>query len=170
MSTLATPAPTTITRARSAAHWQAAAALIRDLAAWTAEAAGRDLHSAQPGFLAELGDLARVYRPPRGCFLLASQDGVAVGSVGLVVHADGRGELKRMYVRPGARGIGAGDALVAGAVQAACELELHSIWLETGREIMETAIGLYRRHGFVERATETPSFDDPRLLTMELVL
>lgn len=156
----------TVTVADGPVAWSAATALVRDFAAWLAEAGGVDLRAAQAGFAEEVADLRRTYTPPRGRFFLAAHDGVPVGCGGLRVHSDGRGELKRLYVRPGARGLRAGDALVTAILDAASGYGLGAVWLETGRGLMEPAIALYRRHGFAVEATRSPTLEDPRLITM----
>ncbi|MEM8904219.1 MAG: GNAT family N-acetyltransferase [Actinomycetota bacterium] len=150
-----------------ATEWRAARALVHDLAAWVRERTGLDLRTAQRGFAAEVDDLPALYRPPSGRFLLAWADGVPVGSAAIRRHADGSGELKRMYVRPGARGLELGDRLVEGALSIARRDGLRSVWLETAIGVMDPAIELYRRHGFAERTTTDASIDHPELLTME---
>ena len=153
--------------ASSTADWHAARLLVHDLAAWVHEHAGLDMRADQVGFVQEVTDLAAVYSPPRGRFLLARVDGVAVGSVGLRRHADGSGEIKRMYVRPGARGLMLGDRLVGRALELARADGLRAVWLETGAGIMDAAIAIYRRHGFTERPTTDPTLTHPALITME---
>ncbi len=171
MSDLSERSPTiTLDTARTPADWHAARLLVLDLAAWIAEHAGMDMRTAQAGFAEEIADLSRIYEPPRGRFLLARVDGVTAGSVALRHHGDGTGELKRMYVRPGARGLAVGDRLVRRILELAAWDRLRTVWLETGAGIMEAAIGIYRRHGFVERPTTAATVDHPALITMERTL
>ena len=80
---------------------------------------------------------------------VAFDDGLAVGTVAVRYHCDGTAELKRMYVRSAARGRGIADLLAERAVAAAGERGCRSIWLETLRGVMDPAISVYRRHGFV---------------------
>jgi hypothetical protein len=41
--------------------------------------------------------------PPTGLFLVARQDGVVVGCIGLLLLPDGLGEVRRVFVEPSAR-------------------------------------------------------------------
>lgn len=95
-------------------------------------------------------------------------DGMPVGLVGLwdVVVADDVAEglvgsqqpvpmLIAMFVRPCARGLGVGDALVA-AVQREARERGHCRLLLDVREANAPARALYRRHGFVESRDERP--------------
>ena len=83
----------------------------------------------------------------RGCFLIAWLGDEPVGMGGLRRHEDGIGELKRMYVEPGARGRGIARALLAQLEQEAADLGFTEIWLETGTEQPE-AIALYESSGY----------------------
>ncbi len=85
--------------------------------------------------------------PPRGAFLLASVDGDAVGCGGVRVLSPGVGEIKRMYVAPEARGLGAGRALLTGLEDAARGLGCTALRLETGLRQPE-AIALYEDAGY----------------------
>ncbi|RKN75552.1 GNAT family N-acetyltransferase [Streptomyces klenkii] len=88
--------------------------------------------------------------PPRGVLLVARQGGDAVGCLGLRWFDRGRGtaELKRMFVRPAARGRGAAPALLAAAEAVAREWGAGRIVLDTRKDLVE-AQALYARHGFV---------------------
>ncbi|MEO1061370.1 MAG: GNAT family N-acetyltransferase [Actinomycetota bacterium] len=156
-----------VSAATRPADWQAARLLVLDLAAWIREHAGVDMRSEQTGFADEVADLAAVYSAPRGHLLLARIDGVPVGSVALRRHDDGSGELKRMYVRPGARGFALGDRLVRAVLDLARRDGLRAVWLETGAGIMDPAIAIYRRHGFERRPTTDATLEHPALITME---
>jgi putative acetyltransferase len=110
--------------------------------------------------IAELeGSLAAEYPPeqrhglaleaifqPHVQFFVASLDGVAVGCAGVALFAD-LAEVKRMYVRPGARGRGVADALLARIETATRDAGLERLCLETGdRQI--AAMRVYGRAGF----------------------
>ena len=79
---------------------------------------------------------------------LVELDGVAVGC-GVIVAgpAPGSAEMRRVYVRPEARGRGAARALVASLEAAARQLGLRRMLLETGDRQVE-AEALYRACGY----------------------
>src|SRR6478672_110087 len=70
------------------------------------------------GFDRELAELPGPYAPPRGALLLAR----GAGCVGLRPLDDATCELKRLYVRPPARGTGLGRRLVEAIVAEARRL------------------------------------------------
>ena len=67
-------------------------------------------------FAAELDGLPAPYNPPAGCLLIARQERVAVGVIGLKPLAPGIAEIKRLYVLPEARGAGLGRILAERAI------------------------------------------------------
>jgi len=67
------------------------------------------------GFEAELEGLPGDYAPPAGRLFLAANDGVPVGCVALRALAGSRCEMKRLFVRPAARGLGAGSGIICSA-------------------------------------------------------
>jgi putative acetyltransferase len=70
-----------------------------------------------------------------------------VGFVGIRRFDGADGELKRMYVAPGARGSGAGRLLATEAVAAARRLGYERLLLDTVAS-MTGAIAIYRDLGF----------------------
>jgi putative acetyltransferase len=96
---------------------------------------------------AELTELQARYGPPGGRGLIARVDGAAVGFVGIQEFRPGDGELKRMYVRPDARGLGLGRALAVAGVKAARELGYRRLLLDTVDSLQE-AIHVYETLGF----------------------
>lgn len=98
--------------------------------------------------------------PPEGVFLLdvsellepgvtvavAREGSQAVGMAALV-EKDGYAELKRMFVRPEARGSGTAQGLFELLEQVAREHGVASIKLETG-PLQPAAIAFYTRNGF----------------------
>lgn len=138
-----------IRRPGGAWEWHQASVLLHDFAEWILAAGGIDLMTEQPGFASELDDLAVVYDGDRADMFVAFDDGLAVGTVAVRYHEDRTGELKRMYVRRAARGHGVADQLVEHVVAGACARGCRTVWLETLHGVMDPAIRLYRRHGFV---------------------
>ncbi len=105
------------------------------------------------GFEVELARLAERYGPPWGRLLLARHDesGEAAGCVGLRRLDETTGEMKRMYVRPSARGQGVGRRLALALLDAAREVGYGRVRLDTLPSMGE-AHALYRSLGFVEIA------------------
>ena len=98
------------------------------------------------------GELARLpgdYAPPGGSLLLARVSGLAAGFVAVRRLDADTGELKRLYVRPGHRGLGLGRLLAEAAIEQARELGYRRLRLDTTPE-MASAHELYRRLGFCE--------------------
>jgi putative acetyltransferase len=104
-------------------------------------------------------------------FLVARYQGHAVGCGALVVKDLDWGELKRMYVRPVARGKGLGRAILENLLDMAQRRDLAFVRLETGLKL-NAAVALYREKGFVEREAfgDYVGDDAPESLFMELSL
>ncbi|WES63566.1 GNAT family N-acetyltransferase [Microbacter sp. GSS18] len=94
-------------------------------------------------------------RPPAGRFLLATLKGVPVGCVGVKLHHDGVGEIKRLWVARQVRGTGLGRRLLNAIEDVARDAEATVVRLDTNRNLTE-AIRLYRTAGY----TEIPAFND----------
>lgn len=137
-----------VSSARAPADFALAEALIREYLEMSLAVLG--ISAGYQGIDDELAGLDVMYGPPRGAALLAWLDGVAVGFVGLRPMGEaGDAELKRMYVRPAARGAGAGRALTLAAVAEAGRLGYRRVVLDTVARL-EEASGLYRSVGFVD--------------------
>ena len=98
---------------------------------------------------------ADVLGTERAAFLAARRDGKLLGSIALLVIAPGHAEMKRMFVRVEARGIGIGRRLLNALEEVACHRSITRISLETGIRQPE-AIGLYRASGY----QDCPPFGD----------
>ena len=94
-------------------------------------------------------DIARLFQP-NVSFFIARLDGSAVGCGGIAFEDD-FAELKRMYVRPGARGRGAAQAVLARLEQEARARGVTRLALETG-DAQLAAIRFYERAGFTRRS------------------
>ncbi|MFA5520482.1 MAG: GNAT family N-acetyltransferase [Castellaniella sp.] len=89
--------------------------------------------------------------PPRGCFLLALGAGRPAGCIALKITGKGRGEIKRMWVAPDARGTGLGKRLLQEAEARARDAGVDVLQLDTHRALIE-ARRFYQRNGYVEIA------------------
>ncbi len=86
-------------------------------------------------------------RGERGAFLVARDDGVAVGCGAIRRLSPSTAEVKRMFVVPGNRGRGVGKAILDELVSWAAAAGVSTVVLETG-ERQEEAVRLYERFGF----------------------
>ncbi|MCJ7562994.1 MAG: GNAT family N-acetyltransferase [Candidatus Aminicenantes bacterium] len=117
---------TRIVQAISASEIEAARTLFEEYAAWL----GLDLGF--QGFATELAALPGEYAPPRGALLLALNDEVALGCVGLRPLEWPRvAELKRLYVRPQGRGRRLGSLLSRAALSFARDAGYERVRLDT---------------------------------------
>ncbi len=117
----------------------------------------------------ELADLPGEYAPPAGQLWLARLDGAAVGCVGLRPYLAGKCEMKRLYLRPEARGLGLGRRLAELTVAAAQAIGYPIMRLDTVPKL-RTAIALYRDMGFVEVSEPQPDGAPDGLLVFEKTL
>ena len=117
----------------------------------------------------EVAGLPGMYAPPEGRLLIAYLDGEAVGCAALHKLEDGICEMKRLYVKPSARGHGIGKKLSEQIIAAARLIGYRWMRLDTIASQMQTAVALYRTQGFREIA---PYRDNPipSALYMELDL
>ncbi len=97
----------------------------------------------------EIATLPGPYAAPTGRLFLAQ--GVPcepLGCIGVRPHEGDACEIKRLYVRPSARGLGLGSALVTEAVQASRDLGYADALVTTLPETMPVAAAMYERLGF----------------------
>jgi len=87
--------------------------------------------------------------PPAGWFLVARLDGQPVGCGALKVTGRKRGEIKRMWVAPQARGLGIAQRLLDALEQHAAAAGVNVLQLDTNRTLGE-ARALYARNGYTE--------------------
>jgi GNAT superfamily N-acetyltransferase len=132
----------TVSPARTAIELTSAAALFR------AYAKALPVDLAPQGFGAELKSLPGPYAPPAGELLLAKRGDHVLGCVGLKPLAPPDvAEIKRLFVRPQARGTGVAKALVADILKLAETRGYREVKLDTLAE-MTAAIALYKNFGF----------------------
>jgi GNAT superfamily N-acetyltransferase len=120
---------------------------------------------------AELAALPGVYAPPSGAFLLARLEWRPVGCVAFRDLDPGTVELKRMYVRPAARGNRIGEALVAALIAEARNRGKRRFVLDS-YHTMTSAHRVYRAAGFVDVAApaDFPPHYAGRVVFMECAL
>ena len=113
--------------------------------------------------LANTFDKVDSYLPPEGRLLVATErDGNEVGCVFLKMIRPDAAEIKRLYVVPGARGLGLGRRLMDDLLDQARTLGAKSILLDTG--VYDVAAqALYRKLGFYEIDYYPEGENDPEL-------
>jgi putative acetyltransferase len=124
----------------------ALARLLRDvMEEFGATGAGTSLHDP------ELLDMASAYAGHGSAYFVIESAGGLVGGGGLGPLAGGEPdvcELRKMYLRPAARGRGLGRAILARCLDAARQLGYKRLYLET-RQTMRQARRLYEHNGFM---------------------
>lgn len=105
----------------------------------------------------ELNSLADKYLPPNGEILVAVEDNEVLGMVAYIKHNDVVCEMKRLYVKPEARGLHLGDILVSEIINHARDNGFEVMLLDTIKPL-RAAISLYEKHGFEQCE---PYYDNP---------
>ena len=98
---------------------------------------------------AELENPAYKYTAPEGEILVAVKDDQIIGMVAYHRHTNDRCEMKRLYVKPEARGLHLGDTLVKEILVHAKEAGFEEMVLDTIVPL-KSAISLYKKYGFEE--------------------
>jgi putative acetyltransferase len=101
----------------------------------------------------------------RSIFLVVERDGQIVGC-GAAKHCGEWAEIKRMFLKPSARGAGLATIVLDRLIDWARTEGLTVVRLETGDK-SEGALKLYRRAGFHEIAAFPPYKPDPLSIFME---
>ncbi|HEY0877006.1 MAG TPA: GNAT family N-acetyltransferase [Zeimonas sp.] len=127
------------------ARWPDDGPVVRELFVEYAQGLGFDLGFQD--FEAELGALPGKYAAPAGCVLLAWRDSEAIGCVALRPVQGETCEMKRLYVRPGARGARLGRRLAERVCDEARAAGYTRICLDTV-STMHEARRLYEALGF----------------------
>lgn len=99
----------------------------------------------------EFAALPGAYAPPDGCLLLAWQSDAVLGCAALRRVDAHTAEMKRVYLRPAARGTGLGRQLVQAVLTEARRLGYQRVCLDVLPEFT-AAQALYRSLGFVPAA------------------
>ena len=154
---------TEITLATSAKQIDEARTLFREYEAWL----GMSL--CFQSFEEEVAGLPGKYAPPIGRLYLAYVDGEPAGCIALRKLEPGVCEMKRLYLRESARGLGLGVRLIEQVIADAQEIGYAKMRLDTYPPKMGKAVSLYEAHGFYEIP---PYYDNPHagVLYMEKTL
>jgi ribosomal protein S18 acetylase RimI-like enzyme len=106
---------------------------------------------------AELDGLPGDYAPPRGVLLVAVDGRRYAGMIALRPFDAGTCEMKRLFIRPEARGLGLARRLIDALLDEARRLGYEEIRLDT-LPMMGAAQALYEAMGFVDMPAyyETP--------------
>lgn len=107
-----------------------------------------------------------VFEPPNGTFLVGWEDGEPVACGGVGRYDESTAEIRRMYVRPAARGRGLSRRVLEGLEEEARRLGYALVRLETGNLQVE-AIGLYVSAGYGPIERYGPFADDERSVCFE---
>jgi putative acetyltransferase len=142
----------TLTQATSPADYALALTLIQEYADTLA------IDLCFQDFADECAQLSTMYGPPKqGALWIAHLGAAAVGVVALRRHTADTGEVKRLYVRPAARGHHVGRHLLAALMAAATGMGYRRLILDTLPD-MQSAQSLYRALGFT---LISPYYDHP---------
>lgn len=132
-------------------HYQQAAALFNEYAQWL----GIDLGFQH--FEEELLSLRKVYAAPKGCIILLQENEQAFGCIALRPINETIAEVKRLYIKPMFRNIGAAARLLAILEEYASSQKYKSLKLDTLRSMLP-AMAFYKKYGYQETS---PYYNNP---------
>jgi GNAT superfamily N-acetyltransferase len=112
--------------------------------------------------------VTHIVEPGGQIFFLVDEDGVQ-GTCAVVPHGPGTFELAKMAVSEAARGRGYGDRLMEAAIAFARDAGARRLML-VSNTLLEPAIRLYRKHGFVDVPIEESQGYDRVDIQLELTL
>ena len=162
----------TIAQARSGEDIAALRSLVREFTTWAISLdPGSESAPTFRNLEQEIATLPGSYAAPTGAFLLARIDGAPVGCVAFRDLGPGTVEVKRMYVRPDARGHRIGEALVAALLTEARQRGKARVVLDSFHT-MTSAHRIYRAAGFRDVAApdDFPDHLKPKVVFMEMDL
>lgn len=133
-----------IVQAESDETVEQARKLFREYEAWLG------INLCFQNFEKEVAELPGLYAPPCGRLWLAFDDGELAGCIALRKIGEGICEMKRLYLRPPARGRGLGRQLATRIVDEARAIGYERMRLDTLPGKMDGAIAIYRSLGFEE--------------------
>ncbi len=148
-----------ISQVRTPDEIEAVRELLREYTAWVFTLAAESEFA--PTFhklRQELATLPGIYAPPAGRLLLATHGGEAAGCIALKPHDSTMAEVKRVYVRPGFRGLAIGQRLIAAVVVEARLAGYRRLFLDSHAS-MTKAHALYEAAGF-RRMPPPPDFPE----------
>jgi putative acetyltransferase len=96
----------------------------------------------------QLMRLPESYEKEGGRFFIAELDRALLGTAGIIPKADGRYELRKMYLDPSSRRRGVSQALLDACIAFASERRALCVVVDT-TEQMTGAIRFYEKNGFV---------------------
>lgn len=116
-----------------------------------------------PSFHGDIYDRAAQYQRSNGAMLGLFQDDTLLGFGGLKQKENGRVELCNLHLHPHQHGKGLGKQIALALIDEARELDYQTVELHV-TVTQESAIGLYKRLGFIETGrkvydVEGQSFD-----------
>lgn len=120
-----------------------AAALFREYQTWL------DIDLCFQDFEAELANVDKMYAPPRGVIFIASVNGQDIGVGALRPVSDTCCEMKRVFVRESARGLGIGKAIIDLLIARGESSGYVTMVLDTLPKL-KTAQAIYKALGFQE--------------------